>query len=395
MQQKTIKPEHADRISPDDSGQYMHGFYNIQPWDRMGRRLLIHRLPFIDRMPTGMEPAELGLLDTDSRTFTPFAQTRAWNFQLGCLAHWMDDAAGLERVLYNDKRNGRFVSVLRDTQSEEAQVYDCPIFTVSHDGRHALGYDFARLQPLRPGYAYAGVPYPIAERPAPDDEGVTRIDLQTGETRMILSYARLANAFPHEAMQGNAPVFVSRLLYRPDDRRIVLSFRFRSALDNKYHTCLVTASPDGDELFNLASFDFQPAHFDWCGPNHLAVWLNPPDGAGSGFYLVEDRSGIREPLVHGILTRDGHCCFGVDTRRMLLDSFPDADGLQSLLIYDRATRVLTGLGRYRMPSEYSWSNHGGDLRCDLHPCWSRNGRQVCFDSMHENRRAVYVAQVEA
>ncbi len=36
-------------------------------------------------------------------------------------------------------------------------------------------------------------------------------------------------------------------------------------------------------------------------------------------------------------------------------------------------------------------NQNGDLRCDLHPCWSRRGNRICFDSMHEGRRAVYVA----
>lgn len=381
-------PTHVQRISPDDGGQYMHGFYNIQPWDPSGLRMLIHRLPFIDRMPTGAEPAQLGLLHMDSREFTPFAETRAWNYQLGCLPHWVDTPPDHARVLYNDKRNGRFVSVLRDPDQDAERIFDCPVFTVSHNGRYALGYDFARLQPVRPGYAYAGVPYLLDDRPKPEDDGVVRIDLQTGETRLILSYARLAQAFPHADME-KTPVFVSRLLFNADDRRIVLSFRFRSVRDNTWHTCLVTADPDGRDLYELAAFADRPAHFDWREPDRLVAWLHPPDASAAGFHEIEDRTGLRVPLAQGILEHDGHCCFGVDTRRMLLDSFPDADQKQSLLLFDCSTRNVTTLGRFTMPPVYGWSNHGGDLRCDLHPCWSRDGRQVCFDSMHENRRAVY------
>lgn len=378
---------------PDDGKDYMHGFYSVQPWDRAGRRMLAHRLPFVDRMPTGAEPAELGLQDPDRREFTPLALTRAWNFQLGCLAHWVDGADGTERILFNDRRGDRFVSVMRDPAGGAERVFDSPVFTVSHDGRYALGYDFARLQPLRPGYAYAGVPYPLQERTAPADEGVMHLNLDTGETRMILSYAGLAAAFPHTGM-GASPVFVSRLLCSPDDCRIVLSFRFRSAGDGAYHTCLATVDRDGSNLHEVAGYADRPAHFDWCGSDRLAVWLQPPAATVGGFHLIADRTGGREPLGHGLLTRDGHCSFGVDTHRMLLDSFPDDDGMQNLLVFDREKRAVKRLGRFRMPSEFGWSNHGGDLRCDLHPCWDRGGTRVCFDSFHEGRRAVYVADVE-
>lgn len=389
-----MKPnERVVRVSPDNDGHYMHGFYNIQPWDRNGRRMLIHSLPFIDRMPTGAEPATIGLLDQNSRVYLPFAQTFAWNFQTGCMAHWALRSDGDEYVVYNDKRDGRFVSVCLLPGSGRERVFDCPIFTTNHDGKAAFGYDFARLHPLRPGYAYAGVSYPLAERPAPDDEGVMRIDLETGTTRLILSYARLAEAFPH-VLRKDAPVFVSRLLTNQDDTRVVLSFRFKVGVDGRYRTCLVTFNPDGTDLRCLAGFDDNPAHFDWCGCRDIVVWMNPPAPEPAGFYLVDDVSGTRLPLAHGVLTTDGHCCFGTDRHRMLLDTFPDREGLQSLMIYDRLSGEIDLIGRFLMPAEYGWKNQGGDLRCDLHPCWSRTGDRVCFDSLHEGKRAVYIARAE-
>ena len=35
----------------------------------------------------------------------------------------------------------------------------------------------------------------------------------------------------------------------------------------------------------------------------------------------------------------------------------------------------------------------GTLRCDLHPRWNRDGRQVCIDSIHEGNRHMYVLDV--
>ncbi len=281
------------------------------------------------------------------------------------------------------------MSVLLDPLEDGERVLDCPIYTVSPDGRLACGYDFARVQPLRPGYAYPGVPYALQDHDAPDDEGIIRINLQTGDIRLILSYAALATACPHEHMRG-APVFVSRLLPNRDGSRLVVSFRFRDSADGRYQTCLVTMDPDGGNLYALVGFEDRPAHFDWCGSNRLAVWLQPAAGEGNGFYLVEDRTRQREPLGHGVLQRDGHCSFGPDTSRMLLDTFPDSNGMQDLLVFDCETGIVAERGRFYMPPEYGWRNQGGDLRCDLHPCWDREGRRVCFDSMHEGRRAVYV-----
>ena len=46
------------------------------------------------------------------------------------------------------------------------------------------------------------------------------------------------------------------------------------------------------------------------------------------------------------------------------------------------------IGRFFAPRELD-----GEIRCDLHPRWSRDGTQVCLDSVHEGTRQMYVVEV--
>jgi len=48
------------------------------------------------------------------------------------------------------------------------------------------------------------------------------------------------------------------------------------------------------------------------------------------------------------------------------------------------------IGRYNAPFVFD-----GPYRCDLHPRWSRDGKQVCFDSVPEGKRRIYVVDVSA
>ena len=52
--------------------------------------------------------------------------------------------------------------------------------------------------------------------------------------------------------------------------------------------------------------------------------------------------------------------------------------------------MLVPLGEYLSPPE---ANTPAEIRCDPHPRWNRQGTQVCFDSLHEGHRQVYVMDV--
>ena len=46
-----------------------------------------------------------------------------------------------------------------------------------------------------------------------------------------------------------------------------------------------------------------------------------------------------------------------------------------------------------LSGHYATPKLSKENRCDLHPRWSRDGRQVCIDSVHEHQRQMYVLDV--
>src|SRR5213592_3915160 len=107
----------APRAVTRGPGHHSFGYYDKSPWDTTGRYLLALEAPFCDRSPGPGDVATLGVVDlAEGEQFRPFAETRAWNWQQGCMLQWLPPAAD-RLVIYNDRDGQRFVSVICDALS--------------------------------------------------------------------------------------------------------------------------------------------------------------------------------------------------------------------------------------------------------------------------------------
>ena len=97
-----------------------------------------------------------------------------------------------------------------------------------------------------------------------------------------------------------------------------------------------------------------------------------------------------EVIGEGILTENGHMSFSpVNARWLLSDTYPDSSTHERILfIFDTHENI-----RYDIGSFYADPNLKKENRCDLHPRWSRDGKNVCIDSVHENERQMYLIDV--
>jgi hypothetical protein len=367
-------------------GPFFHsfGYYDKSPWDATGRYMLALRVPFMEHPPTPEDVAIIGAVDLEEDScWRPLAETVAWNWQQGTMLQWLPSAPD-RKIVFNIRARDGYGSTVLDVTTGESRQLPRPIYAVSPSGHDAVTLNFSRVHRTRPGYGYAGVPDAWAGEPAPAEDGITYVDLDTGESHLIVSLAQIAE-IEHEESMDRAVHWFNHLQFNPSASRFIFLHRWRGEKEH-WRTRLFTANPDGSEIALLAR-EHMVSHFDWRDDDHVLAWSR--HNGEDHFHLYADKSERVQVIGADVLGQDGHCSYSPDRRWILTDSYPDPKRSErTLILYhpDSGTRV--DVGRF-----YSSSQITGEIRCDLHPKWCRDGRQVCIDSIHEGERQMYVLDV--
>ena len=69
---------------------HFYGYYGVNPWDQTQRYHLALETDFHEHRPTADDRAAVGLVDSESGEFIPYASTAAFNLQQGSMLHWID-----------------------------------------------------------------------------------------------------------------------------------------------------------------------------------------------------------------------------------------------------------------------------------------------------------------
>ncbi|MEM2885282.1 MAG: hypothetical protein QXF24_04245 [Thermoproteota archaeon] len=369
-------------------------YYGINSFDAGERHVLALETGVWGRNPTADDVAVLGLVDIETKAFSPVAETRAWNFQQGCMAHWLGDADSL--IIYNDLREGRFVSIVLDAFTRKVEkVVDRPVSAVSPDGKRALSINFARLRVTRPDYGYDGEgDDPRKDESFPEDDGLFSVDLEGGGHELILSIADAKELLgvPPNAKE-NPLMWFNHTMFNKDGSRIFFLARIQKK-GGWHHTASMTANPDGSGLRALfpSPWDWGGSHYDWLSGTRLMVTAAYRGTSYVPLLFTDGKEDYRV-LGKGILG-DGHGTFSPDGRLMAFDTYPDSFRNQSLLLVDVATDAILPLESYYEPPRFYNPGIQEHWRCDLHPRWSPSGRMIAINSTHEDTRQVYVVRLK-
>lgn len=363
-------------------GHSFFGYYEKSPWNAAGTRLLAQRAGFMDRPPGPEDEVELGYVDlAKGGGWVSLGRTRAWNWQQGCMLQWLGES---ETVIYNDRENGKAVSRKVNLDTGERCTLDRPVYAVAPDGTWAVSLNFARLHHQRPGYGYAGIEDAWRAVEAPDDDGVWRVDLASGESRLLCSVGEASRIGRTAAFAGKTHRFNHAQISR-DGSRFAFLHRYKTPDEEVGTTRLFTMNGDGTGL-RLMPGDGLVSHYDWRDGSSLLAWTKR-EGEAAAFYFFELKDGSMRALDREAMWCDGHCSFSPDGRWILNDTYPDKEHHRTLYLYRFPDGPRVDLGRFLSPP-MAWQ-----IRCDLHPRWSRDGRSVCLDSIHEGVRKVYIMDV--
>lgn len=355
------------------------GYYDKLQFDPSGRYGLGMEVDFEHRSPTAGDTIRIGMVDLeDDDRWVELGESKAWCWQQGCMLQWLPGSDS--EIIWNDRIEDRFVARIMDVQTRKTRTIPHAIYCVSPNGKVAVAPDFRRINDVRPGYGYAGLPDPHAEDLAPNDSGIVQIDLTTGEVSTILSIADVARTgvIPNEKL--GIKHYFNHLLFNPDGSRFIALHRWRYP-DGSRLTRMVTANPDGNDVRVVCGNGYT-SHFIWRDNTHILAQSRYFDGNEEwGNFLFEDIDGggdVRE-IGRGVLDRSGHLSYLPGNEWILNDTYPiGKTRMQTPHLYHIATGRRIDLGDFHLPPIYH-----GEWRVDTHPRLSPNGRLICIDAPHE------------
>ncbi len=382
------------------------GYYDKLQFDPTHRYVLGMQVDFEMRSPGKDDVINLGFVDLqENDAWTELGNSRSWGWQQGCMLQWIPGSPS--RVIWNDRRGDEFVSIIKDIKSGEEKIIPKAIYSLSPDGVHAIGTDFARIQNYRKGYGYPGSRDPYKHQNAPEDSGIYKINLNTGAREMILSYQEISKIPNNGKDISGKWHYFNHLLVSPDGSRFIFLNRWReepiadevlanpqayNRIRGRYTTRMFTCGMDGKDLF-LLDPSGKTSHFIWKDPQNVTAWTRPI-GKHSGFWEFRDKSREIKQIGKGVMTQNGHNTYLAGTHGdwILNDTYPQRGTREQIpYLYEVSTGKKIELGRFYEPKEYT-----GEWRCDTHPRCSNDGKLICIDSTHEgNGRQMYLIDIRS
>lgn len=384
------------KLTPEDGSHYFFGYYDRNPWDPQGEHHLVLRVDQADRLPEPGETADIGIVDR-RRNLRLVTRTRAWNHQQGAMELFLPRRPGC--FIYNDldADTGRLIARIFDLKTNrEIGHFDVPIYAITPDGHYGISLDFGRIP--RRGYSYADAPLPPDLQPAdPDRSGLTLVDLTTGQTKLIVSYRTMLARHPFGYGLAGQRIWLNHAIFNCNGSRVLWLLRHCDE-DNRsgcfWRTYMYTSDLSGSDVACILPEPY------WTGQISHQIWGRTPreilvdaNWLGKGHAAVVFDESCRPFVARSLSAGTGrmaHLVFSPDGSRILADSYPDADGMQTLSLLDAASGAVETLGRFR---HRQLPGTPVDVRCDLHPRWSRDGKTVTVDSIHDGKRALYLLEL--
>lgn len=361
-----------------DGAHYFYGYYDNPAITADNRLHLCNRVSFMDRLPVDGDVNELGWFDLETGEFHVFAHTTAWNFQQGSMLQWL---GGQDNVaVYNNWNGTSYEAVVQNVFTGDKRVLPHPVANVSPDGKWGIVLNFNRIYDFRPGYGYCNRQDPWKEIPAPDDDGLGLMNMETGEMNLLFSYRQIEQIFADKPAHRGKKIVVNHATFNTTSDRLLFLVRYFPEPGGEWETALGTSDLQGN-IYKLREYTYA-SHYFWRDSKKLLIYAD--GGEGAGLYELADGSREYKLYEKEFFNQDIHCSYSPDRAFIIGDGYADAENYRPLFLYHIAT------GRGMLLGQFYASDLGDfDIRSDLHCRWMHDGKRITFDSIHEGFRGLY------
>lgn len=351
------------------------------PWNQSGRYILALRTRFQDHMPEAGEPADIVLIDTvNDYSVEKIEETCGWNPQQGTMFYWNPDAADTQ-FFFNDRdrKTNRIFTVLYDIEKRTRVTeyrYDDVAFAnggVSQTGGWFAGINYARMARLRLVTGYKGSNDWTEGVDHPEDDGIFRVNIASGEKELIVSFARMRDALVGDGQLEVGALFINHTLWNRDGDRIY--FYARAGWEGHGGERInqpFTVQSDGRDL--TLQKGFIGGHPEW-EMGHRAIGGQDDRLVIYDTDLQEVVDQIAEPTI--IEKPGGDSSLSPDGSWIVTGY--GKEGHNMWVVYRRTDGAWIRTAPYDQRPYVS-----GDLRSDPSPLWNRDGSKILFPSLTED-----------
>ncbi|MDA8757810.1 hypothetical protein N9M92_04540 [Flavobacteriaceae bacterium] len=358
------------------------------PWNKKGNRLICLSSPFHDHLPGKDEAANVNLIHLDYKQKQAYKvekldESQGWNHQQGTMFYWNPHQPDIQ-FFFNDRdpKTGVVYTVLYDIKKRQrVKTYHYPQQSFGNSGvcpvgKYFLAINYARMARLRPVTGYKDSFDWSADVPAPKDDGIAIIDIETGEKKMLLSFEQMAQGLERNGFDAkDRNLFINHTLWSRDGQWIYFFVRGGWKSDK-----------DGREALNVAcSIKVDGSQFV-AGHQHIGghpEWYQGTQIIGSSenrqvVYDIAQRKIVRT-LGNAIVfpKPEGDISLSPDGK-WLINGHNNKAGSNFYSIMHLET------GSWVKTPSFNTGIYKKDLRIDPAPRWNHQNNQVLVSGLDEN-----------
>ena len=297
-----------------------------------------------------------------------------------------------DEIVFNDRKGTDVVARVLNLATGAMRTLPRPVSAVCCREGSALSLTYGRLTRLRPVVGYVGLDDPNPDDPHPANDGVFRVDVKTGEEKLVVSIDQVYNLLVRDhPVLAERHMWFNHTVVSDDDSRFLFLARTwnETGGSRQLESAMFTANLDGSDLRCVIPFQIGVSHFDWRNPREI-IATYPDAGNEHRHVLFTDGEDDYRVIGKDFFPGDGHCTYSPDGRWLVSDPTDGQLKGRRLKLWDMQTERGVELGAFVLGRYLR-----GDLRCDLHPRWSRTGESICFDAIEpeSGTRQLHLAEL--